>query len=216
MFSFSLLLLVGSKYVVGSRGITQELDLVGIRHTGVGPDVMTSMAELVSGSFKPDSEVGAVIVGFDEHISYMKLFKAATYLDNPNVQFIATNTDERFPMPGGFVIPGTGSIVRAVEVCALRKPVIMGKPETSIAEPLFAEYGIVKERTLMVGDRGNTDILLGTRCGFQTLLVGSGVHNLTHVAEWKEGKGDYDDDVWKQCVPDVFVPKLGDLLSFMK
>lgn len=199
-------------YVVGSSGVSQELDLVGIRHTGVGPDAMNgSLLELINGSFKPDPDVGAVIVGFDEHFSYPKLLKAGTYLNDPNVLFIATNTDERFPMPA-CVVPGTGCIVRSVEVCAERSPILMGKPETSIAEPLFIEHGIVAGRTLMIGDRGNTDILLGTRCGFQTLLVGSGIHNLSHVADWKEN----GTDELKQCIPDVYLPTLGDLLPYME
>lgn len=57
-------------YVVGSTGISQELDKVGIRHYGVGPDVLTGpilSAVQNCGQYK-DPEVGAVIVGFDEHI----------------------------------------------------------------------------------------------------------------------------------------------------
>lgn len=59
-------------YVVGSSGIAKELDALGIKHYGVGPDVLQGpviSAHLNSEQYK-DPEVGAVIVGFDEHIRY--------------------------------------------------------------------------------------------------------------------------------------------------
>lgn len=105
-------------------------------------------------NLKIDPQVGAVVVGFDQHISYPKMVKAATYLNNPNNLFIATNTDERFPFGRNAVVkPGSGAIVRAIETAAERKPILIGKPETYIAEAILKKCKMIPERTLMIGDR---------------------------------------------------------------
>ncbi|XP_055526850.1 glycerol-3-phosphate phosphatase-like [Wyeomyia smithii] len=197
-------------YVIGSTGITRELDAVGIRHIGIGPDnLQGSLAEAVRG-FTPDPEVGAVIVGFDEHFSFVKIMKAASYLNNPEVLFIGTNTDERFPMPD-CVIPGTGAIVNAVTTCAERLPTVMGKPNKYICDILEQQYNVNPTRTLMIGDRCNTDILLGKNCGFQTLLVETGIHKAADVKQFAQS----DDQETRKLVPDVYAGKLGDLLPYL-
>ncbi|KAH8405060.1 hypothetical protein KR222_010390, partial [Zaprionus bogoriensis] len=195
-------------YVIGSTGITQELDLVGIAHTDVGPDVMQgTLGEFMALHLKLEQNIGAVVVGFDDHFSFPKMTKAASYLSDPNCLFIATNTDERFPMPN-LVVPGSGSFVSAIQTCAERKPFVIGKPNPAICESLIKKKKINPSRTLMIGDRANTDILLGYNCGFQTLLVGTGIHQLSDVEQWKHSKNPED----KKLIPDVYLPKLGDLL----
>lgn len=112
----------------------------------------TTLRDLVL-SLKLEDNIGAVIVGFDEHFSYPKMLRAASHLGNPNCLFIATNTDERFPMSTNLVVPGTGSIVSAVETAAGRKAFCVGKPNSYISEMITKEYGVDPKRTLMIGDR---------------------------------------------------------------
>merc|ERR1711860_106420 len=143
----------------------------------------------------------------------IKVMKAATILhEKPQNIFVATNTDEQFPSKSGVVIPGTGTMVNAVATAAGRRPVIMGKPSPSMFEEVAKQFPeIDRKRTVMIGDRCNTDILLGKNCGLQTLMVGSGVHRLEQVREWEKSS----DPEENRLVPDFYVDKLGDLLEYL-
>lgn len=94
--------------------IGKELEQVNISYCGIGPDVIEQSGPY--SVFDKDPEIGAVIVGFDEHFSYPKMTKAATYLYDPNVHFIGTNTDERFPVSDDVVIPGKNNEINLISV----------------------------------------------------------------------------------------------------
>lgn len=94
--------------IIDIVAIAKELKEVGISYIGIGADTVSKNVPYKR--FTKDPEVGAVIVGFDEHFSYPKMVKAASYLSDPNVHFIATNTDERFPLDKDVVIPGISNL----------------------------------------------------------------------------------------------------------
>lgn len=199
-------------YVVGSKGITQELEKVGIEHLGSGPDIMQgNMIEWIMRGVKLDSDVGAVIVGFDENISFPKILKAVSYLNNPECIFLATNTDERFPVGNtNVVVPGSGSMVSAVQTSAERSPVVLGKPSRYLFEAIQHDCNDVKpERTIMIGDRLNTDILMGFNCGLKTLLVLTGVSTLDDVQRYESSSNPKD----KSLVPNYYISSLGNLFD---
>ena len=48
-----------------------------------------------------------MVVGYDQHFSYLKMLRAASYLNKPGCLFVATNEDSRLPTKGGdIVVPG--------------------------------------------------------------------------------------------------------------
>ncbi|CAL8120386.1 unnamed protein product [Orchesella dallaii] len=195
----------GKAYVVGSEGITKELAKVGIDSLPIGPDTVDPSSlrwNPLDYNIDLDPIVGAVVVGFDHHISYTKILKAASYLNSNKCLFVATNTDEQFPARGlsTIVCPGTGSFVSAVKTAAGREPVVMGKPESFPFEYVQRKHNLQPNRVLMVGDRGNTDILFGRQCGLWTLLVMTGVTDIKTMRNWETSQ----DPVEKMCVPDYY------------
>lgn len=195
-------------YIIGSPALVTELDSLNVKHFGVGEDYLKTSVPTFVDNLKLESDVGAVLVGFDEHLSYPKLFKAASYLKDPSVMFVATNTDECFPVAGtNLVMPGTGSIVCAVKTCAGREPFVVGKPSSYISNVLMETNKIDPSRTIMIGDRCNTDILLGKRCGFKSLLVLTGVNSLNDVEEWSKS----DDPELQELVPDYYAQGIDSL-----
>ncbi|KAM9304799.1 glycerol-3-phosphate phosphatase [Gastrophryne carolinensis] len=194
----------GKVYLLGGQALSQELDEAGIPHLGCGPEPVTGTMKDWA-TLQTDPEVRAVVVGFDEHFSYMKLTRALHYLQLPDCLFIATNTDTRLPLEGGRAIPGTGCLVRAVETAAHRKAHVIGKPSSFLYDCVVKECGLEPSRTVMVGDRLDTDIQMGSTCGIRTLLT------LTGFSSLEDAKA-YQDSGNLSMVPDFYVDSVADLL----
>lgn len=196
-------------YVVGPPAIALELDARKVKHFGVGKDELYDDFFENVNNLKIDMKenVGAVAIGFDQYISYVKMLKAVTYLRNKECLFVCTNTDEVFPTQSKIVLPGTGSIVAGIQVASGREPFVVGKPSTYIAEALKYENEINPKRTLFIGDRCNTDIRMGNLCSFSTLLVLSGVHTIADVQKYESSPKAED----QQSVPQYYTDSIFDL-----
>ena len=88
--------------------------------------------------------------------------------------WVATNTDATMPSPRG-PLPGNGSMVAALSTALDgRSPdLVVGKPEPTLFH--VAAQGRGARRTLVVGDRLDTDIAGARRAGMDGLLVLTGV-----------------------------------------
>ncbi|XP_072034114.1 glycerol-3-phosphate phosphatase-like [Amphiura filiformis] len=200
----------GKVYLMGGAGLEEEFQLHGLSYIGPGPDPLEG--DIADWANIPlDPEVQAVVVGFDGHVSYMKMMRAASYLNNPNMPFIGTNTDGRLPTKTGRVIPGTGCIVNSVKTAAGREPVIVGKPSKQLVECISKRHKLDRSRTIMVGDRLDTDILMGHNCGIRTLFVSSGISSLEEV---KQHQASGSPDRLK-FVPTYYLPSVGVLGKLM-
>src|SRR5215217_3303149 len=153
--------------VIGEEGLRQPLEQEGF--------------ELVSLENAPQAQV--VVMGMDRSVSFEKLSEATLLIRN-GVRFYATNTDKTFPTPRG-EIPGAGAWVSVITTATNVEPIVAGKPFPFLMELSLERLSTLKEETLVVGDRLETDIAAGQRVGCPTALVLSGVSTKEQAAEWE-------------------------------
>lgn len=118
-------------------------------------------------------EVDAVLVGFHRHFDYEGLRRAATAVRR-GAALVAANDDATYPTPDG-PIPGGGSIVAAVETASGRRAVVAGKPYGPMAHLVRKVLGADAGRSVMIGDRPDTDGRFANALGVPFVLVHSGV-----------------------------------------
>lgn len=123
----------------------------------------------------PADGPGAVVVGICRHFTYELMNQALQVLLDPDVRFVATNTDATYPLEQGRVEPGAGSIVAAIATCSGRTPEVIGKPSPFMIDLILSQAGVSPKDCLVVGDRLDTDIEAGHRAGCETHLVLCGV-----------------------------------------
>ncbi len=189
-------------WVCGGQGIHDELAEVGIQSIGGTDPGLDEQFSDDSKYLNLDPLVGAVVTGLDRTINYHRLAVTLQYLLNPEVLFVATNLDSTFPSHGR-ILPGAGSIVELVATSAGRRPAVCGKPNLNLLSAITAEHPDLKpERTVMVGDRLNTDIKFGHDGGMGSLLVLTGIEKESEVVK-------------QDAAPLYYASKLGDLYELL-
>ncbi len=129
-------------------------------------------AMIDEGFILADEDVQLVVASMDRGITYEKL-KRATILIRAGARFISTNLDTTYPSEEG-LIPGTGTMIVALEAASGVKSQAIGKPEPTMYQMAMEMMSANAETTAALGDRGDTDILGGKRAGLTTICVLSG------------------------------------------
>lgn len=123
---------------------------------------------------RDDHRVRWVVVGFDRTFDYAKLDTALQAVRRAGARLIATNPDRTCPTEDG-EIPDCAGMIAAVEaVTGRRVDAIVGKPSPLMLEAALAVAGVPAPECAIVGDRLETDIVMGKRLGLGTVLVLSG------------------------------------------
>ena len=170
--------------MIGEEGITSELDALSIQWSGRAASEFAPLDQKDVMQIRDiiDTDVSAVVMGFDRHFCYRKMATAHYHLtqrkDAKDVAFIATNADATYPA-GDFLFPGTGAMVAAIVKSTGREPTVIGKPNEAMLKTVLEAYQLDASRTAMVGDRLDTDIAFGQRGGLKTILVMTGTHFLS-------------------------------------
>lgn len=135
---------------------------------------------------RAEEDVACVVVGFDQSLTYEKVWDACRLLFRKDVDYIGTNPDLRCPTAFGFV-PDCGGICEMLNCTVGRKPVYIGKPNAQIVELCLKACGGSGGETLVVGDRLYTDIACGVNAGVDTAVVYTGEATREEVEDsrWK-------------------------------
>jgi len=160
------------------------------------------LAELAAHGFevRHDHHVRWVVIAFDRTFDYAKLDTALQAVRRSNARLIATNPDRTCPTEDG-EIPDCAGMIAAVEAVTAR-PVEMtvGKPSPIMLQVALAALGVKAGEAVMVGDRIETDIVMGKRLGLTTVLVLSGITTA-------------DDPRIRELAPDLVLPSIRELLT---
>ncbi len=142
-------------------------------------------------SEKPE-EVHYVIASFDRTFDYRKL-NIAFQAIKKGARFVATNPDRTCPVEEG-EIPDCAAMTGAVEGATGKKvEEIVGKPSEIIIRVAAEVIHLTPGECLLVGDRLETDIVMGKKAGMATALVLTGV-TTREVADRSSIKPDY---IWE-------------------
>ena len=147
--------------VVGAEALRAEIRAVGLTPVD-----------------RADDAPVAVVQGYGPQVGWADLAEASVAI-RAGASWVATNTDRTLPSGRG-PLPGNGSLVAALRHALDRAPdVVVGKPEPALFATAARRAGT--GRTLVVGDRLDTDIEGARRAGLDSLLVLTGVSDVPEL-----------------------------------
>lgn len=167
-------------FVIGESGLHNALSAQGFTiinaMNGENGNVRIRTPRLPA--LEPD--VALVVVGFSRLAHYAEFAAGAAYIRR-GARFIGTNSDASYPTEIG-PLPGAGALLALLATGTGVEPFTIGKPGPTVYEEALRRLGDSAEKTLMVGDRLQTDILGAQNAGLDSALLLSGIADSADVA----------------------------------
>ncbi len=164
--------------IIGEEGLFKEFENIGW--------------EIVN--YEDWKDADYVVAGMDRKVTYDKLKYACLAIYN-GAKFIGTNGDRNFPSEEG-IIPGAGSFLSFLEAATFKKPIVIGKPNEPYIDVIKEILG--SGNYWVVGDREDTDMLMGRKMNAKRVLILTGVT--------KKPRGDED----------LFFKNLGEFMDYLR
>ncbi len=141
-------------YVIGEPGLYSALYNEGITISETDPDY--------------------VVVGEVFNYNYESVCKAVNLVRN-GAKLIGTNSDVTGPTDNGNIIPACRALISPIEMATGKPAYFVGKPNPLMMRTGLNMLGVHSNEAAMIGDRMDTDIIVGIEGGLDTVLVLSGV-----------------------------------------
>jgi HAD superfamily hydrolase (TIGR01457 family) len=171
-------------FVIGEAGLIRELAEAGVEAKSAWP-------------------VDYVVAGLDRKFSYDRLLHAHQAIAK-GARFVATNEDPTFPTGRGLV-PGGGSIVKAVAYSTGVRPKVIGKPHAFLVRQILGRLGMTPDRCVLIGDSVKTDVAAAHAAGVGSALV------LTGISDRKDLQA-----VPPRHQPDIVLDNLGEFCRLFR
>ena len=151
-----------SAYVIGDPGLITALYDEGITMNDVSPDY--------------------VVVGEGHNYGYETINKAVHLVLN-GAKLIGTNPDLTGPVENG-IVPACKALTAPIEIATGKSAYFVGKPNPLMVRTGIRLLGTHSERSAIIGDRMDTDMISGIESGMNTILVLSGVSTLETIDQF--------------------------------
>jgi len=161
----------GRAFVIGADNLRDEIRNCDVEVVDKYDAEMSTPDFLVIGECTT-----ATAYNFDELEFAVKLVRRGARL-------IGTNEDVADRIGDEF-IPGTGALIRPIEAASGFEAYFVGKPNPLMVRSALDRLDVSRERSVIVGDRMNTDIKAGVEAGLDTILVLSGVTKPEDIARF--------------------------------